>query len=868
VPTPELGLTNRPWQLSELNQQHHAAGSQIEEHAPARGAGGGGGDGTRIGNFLAGVKTWLQQATGTQRDSRLEAARRIENFVQRDTHTNRLDLSNLGLSDLPPNFKLLAQVSQLRHALPDVPYIQLEGNAFDAQTQALLPNLQAECHGRLGFGGGRTPARAGGVQPVRSHQDNAKHCRALLEVMDAVQAVTLPRFASLCQPGVDVAGTMALNETILRTTAQYNTLVNKLNSKISRHANLKINATCLKAQPGRTVLFNLEQLAHHGSELRKLSDSLATAKPGFFGSKTGVKAAQELLIQLQKIQYEAEKTCEVVELVSSGLRNIASAQSDLEDKLFESEIDAIRNQLQSTPINEVLENALEHVVHADALVSTRHQALLALRQQVAAALAELSRCDSSQPTVRAAQQWLDQTEGNVAALQTEKNLLMAVSKLANPNTARLMLNYSTTTLTKAVKELPGNSPYLAALLQHHQKQIRSLVTSRPDYVEPPPPPALWTTLPKVNVKHTLMAQYSLQTQAFDAVRTGDLQKLHGLLQQGVNPQAQDNDGNTLLHAAAMRGQRDTIRFLVSTQGVDLHASNKQGKTPFLAAFEVGQDETAAMLEDLGASPDTPVYGNGQSALLRAAETGNLANMGRLLKLKANADATDRQGNKAIDLAAACANPETLDYCKQELGQKLEEPGLVGRTPFLNAASQGKVDNMTWLLAQKANANATDNNGSKAIHLAASFANPETLIYCQQELGQKLEEPGLVGRTPLLHAAAHGKVENMTWLLAQKVNARAKDKNGDKAIHLAAGFANPETLIYCQQELGRKLEEPGYNGRTPFLHAASQGKVENMTWLLAQGANAHATDRHGKKAIDLALAFNHPDAVALCRQWGQ
>jgi hypothetical protein len=62
--------------------------------------------------------------------------------------------------------------------------------------------------------------------------------------------------------------------------------------------------------------------------------------------------------------------------------------------------------------------------------------------------------------------------------------------------------------------------------------------------------------------------------------------LKELLASGVKPETQDRYGRTALHAAAMLGQIELARFLLS-KGADINVRDREGRTPLMVSASVG-----------------------------------------------------------------------------------------------------------------------------------------------------------------------------------------------------------------------------------------------------------------------------------------
>ena len=75
-----------------------------------------------------------------------------------------------------------------------------------------------------------------------------------------------------------------------------------------------------------------------------------------------------------------------------------------------------------------------------------------------------------------------------------------------------------------------------------------------------------------------------------------------LIDHDANPDLPDHEAYTALHNAV--GNPDILKML-STKSKNLNAQNKDGETPLYLAAERGLAESALMLLEYGADPNTP-----------------------------------------------------------------------------------------------------------------------------------------------------------------------------------------------------------------------------------------------------------------------
>jgi RNA polymerase sigma factor (sigma-70 family) len=84
-----------------------------------------------------------------------------------------------------------------------------------------------------------------------------------------------------------------------------------------------------------------------------------------------------------------------------------------------------------------------------------------------------------------------------------------------------------------------------------------------------------------------------------AAEESELSTIELMLVDGVDIDAQNEDGQTLLHWAAQQGRADAVELLIH-HGAALNIQDKSGKTPLQAAVERGHTEAAELLRQRGA----------------------------------------------------------------------------------------------------------------------------------------------------------------------------------------------------------------------------------------------------------------------------
>lgn len=178
-----------------------------------------------------------------------------------------------------------------------------------------------------------------------------------------------------------------------------------------------------------------------------------------------------------------------------------------------------------------------------------------------------------------------------------------------------------------------------------------------------------------------------------AVKDINEPKVHTLVQQGLDLNATDQEGKTALHLAAGIGRFSIVKYLVE-QGADVHHKDNAHKTPLVYAIEKNHIKvivylsgkvnelsphkankglfSAAKEGDMDAlsgylqtSDINALDPDGKTALHIASENGHLAIVKFLLDNGADPSIVDHDGRNALSYAKLCGNKELIKLFIQE-----------------------------------------------------------------------------------------------------------------------------------------------------------------------------------------------------------
>ncbi|XP_069508766.1 ankyrin repeat and KH domain-containing protein 1 isoform X2 [Ambystoma mexicanum] len=306
----------------------------------------------------------------------------------------------------------------------------------------------------------------------------------------------------------------------------------------------------------------------------------------------------------------------------------------------------------------------------------------------------------------------------------------------------------------------------------------------------------------------------------------DIVKL--LLVHSADVNAQSSTGNTALTYACAGGFVEVIKVLLKAEA-NIEDHNENGHTPLMEAASAGHVEVARVLLESGAGINTHSNEFKESALTLACYKGHL-DMVRFL-LEAGAD----QEHKTDEM----------------------------HTALMEACMDGHVEVARLLLDSGAQVNMPADSFESPLTLAACGGHVE-LAALLIERGANLEEVNDEGYTPLMEAAREGHEEMVALLLAQGANINAQtEETQETALTLACcgGFSEVADFLI---KTGADVE---LGCSTPLMEAAQEGHLELVKYLLAAGANVHATTATGDTALTYACENGHTDVADVLLQTG-
>ncbi len=310
-----------------------------------------------------------------------------------------------------------------------------------------------------------------------------------------------------------------------------------------------------------------------------------------------------------------------------------------------------------------------------------------------------------------------------------------------------------------------------------------------------------------------------------------------------------------LHTATRSGRVDDVQRLLD-EGADPNEFNDNGFAPLHLAAWKNQEEAAKLLVESGAVIDLRETANLGTPLLIAAQHDRLEMVRFLLKQGADREASDLNGHHALALAAGNGSTETLVHLL-DVGMDVDMETDDGRTPLFVASCVGEMESARVLLEHGANLEAKTWNGYSSLSGAAFYGQSEMVSFLLDH-GESKQEEDLDHPLLLLNAAAGGHTGVARELIERGFdpNSRLFD-GGPTALHMAAKGGHGE-VVRLLADNGSFLELATWRGMTPLHYGMLSGHCKVVDLLVTAGADSGMVDQYGMTAdevADLARTMN-------------
>ncbi|XP_071573914.1 ankyrin repeat and KH domain-containing protein 1 isoform X4 [Temnothorax nylanderi] len=306
---------------------------------------------------------------------------------------------------------------------------------------------------------------------------------------------------------------------------------------------------------------------------------------------------------------------------------------------------------------------------------------------------------------------------------------------------------------------------------------------------------------------------------------GHLEMVRYLLEAGADQEHKTDEMHTALMEASMDGHVEVARLLLDS-GAQVNMPTDSFESPLTLAACGGHVDLAMLLIERGANIEE-VNDEGYTPLMEAAREGHEEMVALLLSQGANINAqTEETQETALTLACCGGFLEVADFLIKA-GADIE---LGASTPLMEAAQEGHLDLVRYLLESAADVHAQTQTGDTALTYACENGHTDVADLLLQ-FGADLEHESEGGRTPLMKACRAGHLCTVQFLISKRADVNRQTTNNDHtplSLACAGGhLAVVELLLAQSANPFHKLKD----NSTMLIEAAKGGHTPVVQLLL-------------------------------------
>ncbi len=359
-----------------------------------------------------------------------------------------------------------------------------------------------------------------------------------------------------------------------------------------------------------------------------------------------------------------------------------------------------------------------------------------------------------------------------------------------------------------------------------------------------------------------------QTRWFQAVHQGKVQDILEFLNDGLDPDVQDREGNTALHLAVLQDHLELMRILLD-HGAHPDTPNLRGRTPLHLAARRCNRRAVRLLLKHGAQPNLQDR-DGCTPLSYAALEGCPRVLLELVHARGDTRIKTHHGWNLAHCAAYNGHLNVLrilpalGVCFNHLTEK----------PWKEIPPGSSVLDIARLRMHHEVARWIQRRGGQPGDEIRLFEEARRRIHDGDLRGlQTLAPPeklrtlrGNLGLTLLHVAAIFDRPAVVAWMLSRGFDTTAKDFNGFTPLHYAAAHASLE-VVEQLLNAGADPNVRAHYGWTPLHLAAREGRTEILCRLLDAGADPNARAENGETPLILAIKKDQTEAAACLLEAG-
>ena len=334
--------------------------------------------------------------------------------------------------------------------------------------------------------------------------------------------------------------------------------------------------------------------------------------------------------------------------------------------------------------------------------------------------------------------------------------------------------------------------------------------------------------------------------------------------QALNLSHRNSDGDTPLHVACSHAQVAVVEFLMSQEGIDPNCTNDQGFTPAQVAFCQSHWQIGLkLIVEHGSSP-VGADKEGNTALHGACMTNNIPAVKHIVSTGSIPVMTkNKNGDSPLHIACYYGNMENVRFLMSLTGCQVKARNYEGNTSLHFASMAGHEDVIHYLIEEgQANVFAVNNRGNTSLHLSCEFGHTraaKTLVRaCGSRLNEILSTRNEQGKTPPDIAINFQRWESAVYMASL---AESYVPQIERNIHLFCSEGYFELVKTILETLKVNINCRDRFKNTPLHHACKSGSIDIIQYILTTAkADPACVNELENAPIHTACLEGHLEAV--------
>ena len=296
---------------------------------------------------------------------------------------------------------------------------------------------------------------------------------------------------------------------------------------------------------------------------------------------------------------------------------------------------------------------------------------------------------------------------------------------------------------------------------------------------------------RICVLHAQMAPLKI----FEAVKNNDLKEVRSLLEQKVDPNSVDEDGDHLLMYAALYSSIECMQLLIEN-GSNVNTKNKIDETVLM--WSVHDLAKMKLLIQHGADVNAKAKTGNTPLLIASVGHGKYDAIKLLIDNGADVSSINNRKENALIRASLFGDTATVSLLLSK-GFDIDALSLDSTTALINAVLNANKPVIFQLLERGADPDILSFFGLTSLSFAVIFTDAESVKAILKKT-KKVNAMDIGGNTVLMYAGynEHDDVEMIQALLDKGADVTIKAKDGATALSWASKKGNTATVALLKK----------------------------------------------------------------------